>query len=516
MDKDKTGAAGGSDRRRSGAALMGGVAAGALVAALGGWLLLGRLAPMPGGDAGPDAAVPVAGPVASGTGVVEPAADAPKAAPEQQAAQSATEDTPGTPAGAPAVGQPDAASETQAGAAAEAQAAGDASAEADAPAGGGVVPVFDTFRAAPDGSVTLAGRAAPGAEVEVLLDGAPVATARAGAGGAFALVFDVPPSGAARALTLRVAGPGGGALVSAQTLVIRPDLVAEAAGAVPAPALLADATGAQVLAPAPDPGLGGALVVDTIAHDSGAAVSVSGRGGAAGQVLRAYLDNREAGLADVAPDGSWRLLLPDVGPGRYLLRIDALDDAGTVVARAETSFDRAAPEVLAVAGEAVAGDAVAGDAVAAPMPVAPGGVPASGAGGAVVARQGEAADGPEPMPVPVPVPGAVPVSGAGSARLARLPGSAGAGAVDQGRGTSVAVPADGAAARPVAGAGAAGAAPAVPAVRQITVARGSSLWAIARETYGDGILYVRVFEANRAQIRDPDLIYPGQVFTLPE
>ncbi|HEY0276161.1 MAG TPA: peptidoglycan-binding protein, partial [Paenirhodobacter sp.] len=39
--------------------------------------------------------------------------------------------------------------------------------------------------------------------------------------------------------------------------------------------------------------------------------------------------------------------------------------------------------------------------------------------------------------------------------------------------------------------------------------------AVAREIYGDPYLYVRVFEANRDQIRDPNLIYPGQVLTLP-
>lgn len=53
-------------------------------------------------------------------------------------------------------------------------------------------------------------------------------------------------------------------------------------------------------------------------------------------------------------------------------------------------------------------------------------------------------------------------------------------------------------------------------VRAITVQPGNTLWAISRETYGEGILYVRVFEANADHIRDPDLIYPGQVFSLPQ
>ena len=50
----------------------------------------------------------------------------------------------------------------------------------------------------------------------------------------------------------------------------------------------------------------------------------------------------------------------------------------------------------------------------------------------------------------------------------------------------------------------------------VTVQKGDTLWAISRESYGEGVLYVRVFEANRDRIRNPDLIYPGQVFTIPE
>ncbi|WP_127111666.1 LysM peptidoglycan-binding domain-containing protein [Shimia sediminis] len=50
----------------------------------------------------------------------------------------------------------------------------------------------------------------------------------------------------------------------------------------------------------------------------------------------------------------------------------------------------------------------------------------------------------------------------------------------------------------------------------VTVQPGSTLWAIATDRYGEGVLYVRVFEANRDRIRDPDLIYPGQIFNLPQ
>lgn len=50
----------------------------------------------------------------------------------------------------------------------------------------------------------------------------------------------------------------------------------------------------------------------------------------------------------------------------------------------------------------------------------------------------------------------------------------------------------------------------------VTVQPGNTLWGLSRAAYGEGVLYVHVFEANRDQIRNPDLIYPGQVFTMPE
>ncbi|KIC25779.1 peptidoglycan-binding LysM [Leisingera sp. ANG1] len=55
-----------------------------------------------------------------------------------------------------------------------------------------------------------------------------------------------------------------------------------------------------------------------------------------------------------------------------------------------------------------------------------------------------------------------------------------------------------------------------PLVRAVTIQKGDTLWAISQEKYGSGFLYVRLFEANKDAIRNPDLIYPGQVFTIPE
>lgn len=55
----------------------------------------------------------------------------------------------------------------------------------------------------------------------------------------------------------------------------------------------------------------------------------------------------------------------------------------------------------------------------------------------------------------------------------------------------------------------------LPPGRVVIIQPGDYLWQIARERYGAGPQYTLIYEANRAQIRDPDLIYPGQVFMVP-
>ena len=50
----------------------------------------------------------------------------------------------------------------------------------------------------------------------------------------------------------------------------------------------------------------------------------------------------------------------------------------------------------------------------------------------------------------------------------------------------------------------------------MVVQPGASLWRIARSNYGKGTRFTVIYQANKEQIRDPDLIYPGQIFTLPK
>jgi nucleoid-associated protein YgaU len=51
---------------------------------------------------------------------------------------------------------------------------------------------------------------------------------------------------------------------------------------------------------------------------------------------------------------------------------------------------------------------------------------------------------------------------------------------------------------------------------QYTVVPGDTLSGIAQRFYGDGALFSRIFEANRDQISNPDLIFPGQVLRIPQ
>ncbi len=68
------------------------------------------------------------------------------------------------------------------------------------------------------------------------------------------------------------------------------------------------------------------------------------------------------------------------------------------------------------------------------------------------------------------------------------------------------------------GAGATGATTSgtLAAPQAVIIRRGDNLWRISRRHYGRGIRYTTIYRANTDQIRDPNWIYPGQVFTMPK
>lgn len=329
---------------------------------------------------------------------------------------------------------------------------------------------FDVVRVTPDGNALVAGRADPGAQVSIVVDGVEVANVPANNNGKFALSFDLEPSAAPRLMTLSTKSSEGEVVESTESVILSPvvapkppeppaeDSVAVAedegetsvvepvpvedtsvastesevaqplsnqteeaepadtaevtASAPQAPAvLLADESGVRVLQPEPGAAIPEGVSVDAISTNPDGAMAISGRAPGGGFV-RLYADNAEVMTVPIDSTGSWRAGLPQDLAAQFVLRVDQLDTDGKVLARTETDVARETREQL---------DGLLVEEVRA------------GSTAAVV----------------------------------------------------------------------------------VTVQEGFTLWAIARENYGDGRLYVKVFEANREQIRDPDLIYPGQTFTIP-
>ena len=365
-------------------------------------------------------------------------------------------------------------------------------------------------------TVALAPIAGPAAPMVVAEDAAPEAPADA-------------PAEAPMAAP-EVAGVGE-VVGAAPEVVALPETVALPEAAVPpetvAPpaALLLTEQGVKVLQ-APVVEGQGVVSIDTIAYTETGAVQFGGRG-AVGQVVRLYLDN--AALAEVAvpAGGQWGITTQsDIAPGLYTLRADQVDSTGKVTSRFETPFKR---ESVAALAEAVAPKADLG-AGAGAAAVAP-------AGSAVPEVQVAGAPGPVPGPGPLPVPplpAPPPLISAPSkiptvesvapelvAPESAVPTESGVATAPGAIAAQVAPDAGPAAPDPAARvvAAAAPAADTAPSALaspvRITVQPGYTLWAIARAELGHGIRYVQVFEANRDKIRDPDLIYPGQVFTIP-
>ncbi|MEO0638012.1 MAG: LysM peptidoglycan-binding domain-containing protein, partial [Pseudomonadota bacterium] len=198
---------------------------------------------------------------------------------------------------------------------------------------------------------------------------------------------------------------------------------------------------------------------------------------AQGSKLRLYLDNRFLG-ATTGGEGD-RFLFErsiTIEPGDYQLRIDQIGADGTVVSRAQVPFTREDDRQLQASLVAPTVPAVEG------AGVTPGEQATSDATEPSKAVNTETAKGPDALD--------------------------GVGEIQSADDTSPTV-------EPAA----------VPTTnfavtetkdRSVIIRRGDSLWRISRRVYGEGIRYTTIFLANKDQIRDPDKIYPGQIFGLPE
>ena len=418
-------------------------------------------------------------------------------------------------------------------------------------------PKFDVVRIEDDGSALIAGQADGRGHVILSVDGVEQAEARADLSGTgqFVIFAFIPSTGDQQSLKLHLyAEDGSGPVVSAQTVFVAPataaatatdstaalvqeevtvsespetaaetDTETEAdtetetetdteietgtetastdvaspeakADKAPATVILADEDGVRVLQDGAPSAAKPAVTIDTISYSSNGDVILGGRG-QAGNFVRIYLDNQFLATSKIAADGYWALELSDIEPGIYTLRVDELNVAGDVVSRAETPFKREAAEELA---ELMA----AGTETEEPSAEGPS---ESAAEAEVVDAEAlpsvepEAADDPQPEEVVTQEEVNV------QAEVAEL-NPQGEQSSDGGSLAVEGQPADTASVLRTPS----------KKFRVRTVQPGSTLWAIAKESYGAGIEYFKVFEANKERIRDPDLIYPGQVFEIPD
>ncbi len=389
------------------------------------------------------------------------------------------------------------------------------------PTGGAAAPSFDVVRVEPTGEAVVAGRGEPGSEVSLVDRGVVVAHMTIDGSGQFALLPPTLGEGE-HYLTLQTAKTGQGPVPSSQSVAVS---IAKSGTAKPMVAILSPDQPARVLSD------GTPLVSSLATAGPSAPVSIqsveAGQGGQftasgsahAGNQCRVYLNG--AFLADVTAgkDGRWSVKVEHgMRPGKYTVRADELEAAsGKVVNRAEVPFDypaagaigRGKRMLIAKAPPATPSKAMAGAqqqlgatsssvvASNAPPSASPGLASASpGFGGAA-----SATDGSRAMPgVAGPASTSTALATSGTPNIAS-PGAA--------RST------DTAPTEPGAASDGAAAAAIVAQLQSATVIRGDSLWRISRKMLGHGVAYTEIYASNATQIRNPNLIYPGQIFVVP-
>lgn len=416
-----------------------------------------------------------------------------------------------------------------------------------------LLPTFDLLRAEPDGSVVIAGKAAAEAEIEILSGAQVVGRAKATPDGDFAAVLDEPLKPGDYQLTLRstaaqskvIAESKQTAVVSipaskdgqvlamveepgaASRIMARPETPAPAAQAAPKPAETAQpaaplpaeqpqvaatepenagpqepasgsvaeqtATPEPVPSPAPEqatapvPGTTFVPVAVEAVEIEGRKLFVAGAG-PAGAPVRVYANDQLVGETRASSAGRFLLEVERELPvGAYQIRADALSPDGKVIARAEVGFTRdPGDNVAAVASEPQ--PQAARPAVRQPEVAA---APAQAAPDQAAPQTSTAAP---PQPAQAQAPG----EPAQPQEASQQPASEPQLSTD---------PAQVAAEQ-------------TPTLKNVSSAviirRGDSLWRISRRVYGRGVRFSTIYLANDQQIRDPNRIYPGQVFRVPE
>lgn len=347
---------------------------------------------------------------------------------------------------------------------------------------------FDLVRVDPTGGAVIAGRAVPGAAVTLSLDGATVQTVTADPSGQFAAVLALPASDEPRILSLQAVLPDGADLTSAETVIIAPIAGLDVAAATPPdppPATRADPPGVGE-ATSTSPGLAGAGG-DSVPPTDGAA-----------DLAAVAPDSRPQPQTEPLEGPAAPAASPDTDPADPVAQAPAVLLADGTGLRVLQAPGGPAPEAMSeLRLDAITYD-LAGEVTLA------GRAPAEGSVRATLNNQpinlGEVGPGGQwSLELPDVDPGTYTLRLEQLAADGRVTGRIETPFLredpDRIQGNPMLVE---------------------PGASVITVQRGFTLWGIAQANFGDGIRYVQIFEQNRDQIRDPDLIFPGQIFALPD
>ena len=340
------------------------------------------------------------------------------------------------------------------------------------------------MRVEPSGDALIAGRAEPGSEVVVKFNGMTVGTAMANADGAFVVTPEKPLPTGPGALSIEsrtneiVVASADSVAVDVKADAVATPLVAVLKPDEPTKVIQAPAAQKPVLPPSKTVNL------DTVDYDQTGNIVFSGRG-PAGSKVQVYVDNKAYGLAEINDKGTWTMPgLVALAVGPHALRADEIGGDGAVKSRIEMPFYREEPAKVVAAAPALE------QTVAAATPAPAETVKVEEVPAAAAPATTEVAKAPESIA------GEAPAVAAAQVPATAEPATAGPVTTE----LASATPGPATAAAPT----------------QIVIQPGNNLWKLSRQIYGKGIMYTVIYEANKDQIRKPELIYPGQVFMTPD
>jgi nucleoid-associated protein YgaU len=325
---------------------------------------------------------------------------------------------------------------------------------------------------------------------------APAAPAAAPSGTAESAGANPPaatgPSGGAAAPPAATTGSNAGTGQETAAAGTKPS--GQAVGSAKAPAGQAEGTQSAATAPKPQ------VSVEAVEIE-GNKIFVAGVADP-GSTVRVYANETVLGEAKTSPVGRFLVeSIHELAVGDYIIRADMLGPDGLkVAARAAVPFTRAPGESVAAVASGEAGSAKSGSGAA--------GAPAAGPAGSGKVAAGEAGNE------------AAGNTANSTAPAASVPPSSGM-AEGDGASQAVASQAHGSTVLPPLGNAISREPPTVlsPKLEEtsgaVIIRRGDTLWQISRRVYGHGVRYSTIYLANQDQIENPDLIWPGQIFAVP-